>query len=86
MNIFYSTDALSVEKTIIKQGYREIDGRGFGYFISEEALVDMLQKQSLDPTVVIGLEYDESDFRLHDVSERIRKELSQKLNASSRMK
>jgi hypothetical protein len=58
------------------QGYREIQGRGFGYFVSKDLLFEVVKKHSLTPGNVIGLEYDESTFTLHDISDSLRAEVA----------
>lgn len=57
------------------EGYRSIGDRGFGYFTTKELLLETLAKNKLDPSVIVGLEYDESKFTLHEVSSLVQEEI-----------
>ncbi|MCL5434770.1 MAG: hypothetical protein M1405_00035 [Patescibacteria group bacterium] len=57
------------------QGYRKIGDYSFGYFVSEDFLRETIKKNNLNKNIVIGLEYDEKNFKIEDISNRIRNEL-----------
>lgn len=57
------------------QGYREINGYGFGYFTDKTLLQEALRKNNLSKEIVIGLEYDDKASIIRDVSKRIRVDL-----------
>lgn len=54
------------------QGYREIGDYGFGYFTSVDFLKETLSKNKLNKDIVIGLEYNEKNFKINDISKEIR--------------
>lgn len=53
------------------QGYRQIGDYGFGYFISMDLLKEDLKKNKLNKDIVIGLEYDDKNFKIKDYSQEI---------------
>ncbi len=57
------------------QGYRKINGYGFGYFTDIDLLRKTLRENSLKKDIVIGLEYDEKAFIIREVSAKVQKEL-----------
>jgi hypothetical protein len=57
------------------QGYKEIEGKGFGYFYDLETLSEFIRESRIDPNTVIALYYDSSKQKLSDRTEVIRKEL-----------
>lgn len=59
------------------QGYRKIGDYGFGYFTNMDFLKETLNKNKLnkDVVIIIGLEYDEKNFKITDISQEIRKGL-----------
>lgn len=57
------------------EGYRKIGEHSFGYFITYKLLLETLQKEKLDSSVVIGLEYDDIHVQLRDDSEALRKKI-----------
>jgi hypothetical protein len=57
------------------QGYRRVEDYSFGYFIDLDLLRESLKKEKLNKNVVIGLEYDEKNFIITDISKIIQKKL-----------
>lgn len=57
------------------QGYRKVGDYGFGYFINKDLLKETLEKENLDKSIIIGLEYDEKNFIIKDISKELQKEL-----------
>ena len=57
------------------QGYRKIGNYSFGYFVSEDYLRETIKNNNLNKNIVIGLEYDEKNFKITDISQEIRKDL-----------
>lgn len=57
------------------QGYKKIGDYGFGYFYEKELLKKTLQDAHLDKKIVIGLEYNEDDFNIKDISSAVQNEL-----------
>ncbi|HSX09832.1 MAG TPA: hypothetical protein VLF93_06780 [Candidatus Saccharimonadales bacterium] len=57
------------------QGYEKKGDYGFGYFIDKKLLTETLKKNKLNKNIVIGLEYDESNFTFHDISKEVKREL-----------
>lgn len=65
------------------EGYRSVDEYGFGFFRTRGLLYEALEKENLPPDTVIGLLYDESDFSVHDMSPKIRAEITHDLATRS---
>ncbi|HEX8965869.1 MAG TPA: hypothetical protein VF820_05555 [Patescibacteria group bacterium] len=59
------------------EGYKEMNGYGFGYFIHEDLLRSNVVKYHIPLSDVIGLEYNENTFTFTDISSQVRKEISQ---------
>jgi len=55
------------------EGYRQIGEYGYGYFIDLNNLKNTIVNYQLNKNIVIGIEYDETDFSLNDISEEIHK-------------
>ena len=60
------------------QGYREIGGRGFGYFTSLLELESSIKKnKSLEKENIVALYYDSEKKALSDISEKIKKRINE---------
>lgn len=59
-----------------KEGYRQVNGKGFGYFYDKNHLKDFIIKNKLDPQMVIALYYDSSKQKLKNITDITRKQLS----------
>lgn len=57
------------------QGYRKIGNYGFGYFREIALLKKSLEDEHLDKKIVIGLEYDDDNFSVKDISSTVQKQL-----------
>lgn len=57
------------------EGYKRVGDYSFGYFIDKKKLKETITKNKLNKKIVIGLEYDEHDFTIRDMSEKIQREL-----------
>jgi len=60
------------------QGYKKFGDYGFGYFYDINFLKQVLEKQNLSTKIVIGLEYNEENFTINDITPEIRDELNKK--------
>jgi len=61
----------------LEEGYRELNGKGYGYFWQKEALFDLFNKNSsLQTGQVIGLYYYGNERKLVDITGEIRDEIS----------
>lgn len=58
---------------IYAEGYKKINNRSFGYFVTKSKLKDALIKNNLSNDVVVALEYDEETYTLRDISEDFKK-------------
>lgn len=59
-----------------KQGYREINGKGFGYFYDKNELKKFIIKSKLNSNTVIALYYDSSKQKIIDITDNTRKYLN----------
>ena len=59
----------------LSQGYRECDGRGFGYFREKDKLMETVNKFDLPPESVIGFSYSARTQAFEDITDEIRKEI-----------
>lgn len=50
--------------TLLEEGYRECDGRGFGYFRNNEKLAEVFSSQNISQKDVIPLSYHSSDHSI----------------------
>lgn len=57
------------------EGYRKIGDYSFGYFINMDLLRTTLKKENLNKNMIIGLEYNEKNFKIKDISNEIRDSL-----------
>lgn len=57
------------------QGYKKLGDYGFGYFYDLNSLKKNIQEKNINKNIVIGLEYDERDFSIRDISTKVREEL-----------
>ena len=61
---------------INQQGYREVNGKGFGYFYQMEKLKETFNREPmLMPEQVIGFSYIAGTRELTDITEQVRKQL-----------
>lgn len=56
---------------ITSQGYRECDGRGFGYFRKDEDLAAALKENNLTPENVIAYRFNSEDSSLVDITSHL---------------
>lgn len=54
------------------QGYKEVDGRGFGYFRDFENMADTLENYKLPLSSVVSFRFDLKDNSLEDMSQEVR--------------
>lgn len=64
------------------EGYREIDGYGFGYYRQEETILKDLKRGRFLPQEIIALQYDKSENKIKEISKEFRKRVIKKLSAS----
>lgn len=57
------------------QGYKEINGRGYGFFSDFSELKKAMQEYNLTKSDVIGLQYDSHTNKLIDITKSIQKKL-----------
>jgi len=60
---------------IIEEGYKECEGRGYGYFRKFDSLKTAILKYSIDPKNVISFSHIAGDEKLVDTSLEIREKL-----------
>lgn len=61
---------------ITDQGYREVDGRGFGYFYDRALLDKVIKQNNLSPDSIISYNYFGGTNILQDISIKTRKQLN----------
>ena len=61
---------------LLDQGYRECEGRGFGYFRKVEALKTAVGENNLSAENIIGLRYNSSTHRLSDITNEVVRSLN----------
>lgn len=71
---FFTTGFL-LQKGIIGEDYREENGKGFGYFISEKDLVIAMRKFNLDTQSVYAFAYDGVAMQTTDITATMRTKL-----------
>jgi len=59
---------------ITDQGYKEVDGRGFGYFRDKELLFDAIREYNISLDSVIAYKWEGETESLSDISEEIRQD------------
>lgn len=59
------------------QGYEKIGNYSFGYFTDRKLLKQVLKKNNLSSNIVIGLEYNEENFTVKNISNIFRKQLNE---------
>ncbi|MDP2638270.1 MAG: hypothetical protein Q8P26_04380 [Candidatus Levybacteria bacterium] len=71
---------------LIAQGYRECEGRGFGYFRNYPKLLSFLESSNIAPKQVIGYSWDDNTQKLMDISgktsQRIKSDISLRQRSS----
>lgn len=60
---------------IIEQGYKECNGRGYGYFRKFDSLKEAMIKFKINPKNIISFRYISVENRLEDISSEIRERL-----------
>ena len=45
------------------EGYKKIDNRSFGYFVTKSKLEATLKKEKLSKNIVVALEINEKDYK-----------------------
>lgn len=60
---------------ILDQGYREVDGRGFGYFTDLNKLKETVGKNNIDPENIYGFYYNSEEKKLENISIDVRQEI-----------
>lgn len=61
---------------IVEQGYKECEGRGYGYFRKLDSLKEAVSQYKIDPNNIISFKYTSGEEKLEDISSEVRKELS----------
>lgn len=61
---------------ILEEGYKECEGRGYGYFRKIDSLKEAILQYNIDPKNVISFRYTLGEDELEDISIEIRKELA----------
>jgi len=57
---------------ITDQGYKEIDGKGFGYFRDFDELVNVVKQNKFDVRNIVAFRYDAESKKVIDISSEIR--------------
>lgn len=60
---------------LLAQGYRECEGRGFGYFRKHKDLITAIQREDFYSQDIVAFKYDSSSKLLVDITQDLRKEL-----------
>ncbi len=60
---------------IIEQGYKECNGRGYGYFRKFDSLKEAIVQFKINPNNIISFRYISQENRLEDISSEIREKL-----------
>ena len=60
---------------LTKQDYREIDGRGFGYFRDEDLLIQAIEDNNLKVDSIISFSYNSSEKKAKDTTNEVREKL-----------
>lgn len=61
---------------IIEQGYKECEGKGYGYFRKFDSLKEAVRQHNIDPKNVISFKYTSGEEKLENISVETRKELA----------
>lgn len=61
---------------IVEQGYKECEGRGYGYFRKFDSLKKAVNQYGIDVKNIIAFKFISNEERLEDISTEIRKELA----------
>lgn len=62
--------------TITEEGYKECEGRGYGYFRKLDSLKETVRRYGIDHDNIISFRYISGEDELEDISLEIRRELS----------
>ena len=62
-------------RKLTDEGYKEVEGRGFGYFRNLEPLIQAMKDNNLKKDSVIGFSYHFDDRSIEDITPQIRKEI-----------
>lgn len=60
---------------ILGQGYKECNGRGFGYFRKIDSLQKAVKENKLDPTIIIAFSYNSTSGILSETTEEVRSQV-----------
>ncbi|KKS23004.1 MAG: hypothetical protein UU78_C0007G0022 [Candidatus Roizmanbacteria bacterium GW2011_GWC2_41_7] len=60
---------------ITSEGYKQTQGKGFGYFHDMNNLKESLKSNQLPLTAIVGLYYDSENKRLINITEQVRNEI-----------
>lgn len=60
---------------LVAQGYKECDGRGFGYVRKYETLIDIVRKNKLTDTNVIGYSWEGKTEKFYNITSDLRKQI-----------
>ena len=71
---FFNDQFLYVQ---LSQGYRECEGRGFGYFREEGKLDKFMEQSSIKKDEVVGFQYIASEEKLVDITKEVQNKITQ---------
>lgn len=60
---------------IESEGYKECEGRGYGYYRMFDSLISSIKINKIDPKYVIAFSYNSSSGKLVDITDKIRRQL-----------
>lgn len=63
------------------QGYKEVNGRGFGYYTSKETLSRDLLKESFSIDNIYGFYYDSQNIKIKNITNSVREDIMQIVNS-----
>lgn len=61
---------------IIEEGYKECEGRGYGYFRKFDSLKLATRRFNMDPNNIISFKFSSKENKLEDISLQVKKQLS----------
>ena len=82
----FFTEGFLIEEGIDGEDYREIEGKGFGYYIRGENLINSLKKNKISPDQVYAFFYDGSQKILSSKTDEVRIRLKQEFNNEKKTK
>lgn len=57
---------------LIAQDYKEVDGYGLGYYLDYPRMIKAIEKNSLDPEVIVAYRYDGDEHTFTNITDEIR--------------